>query len=145
MLLSHSWAFCKQQGFNVRIECTYKNLLYSSTQNTAFLSNHDFHPQNFLVPLRPGTTMGTAMDRGSQVSLAEWMGRSPPEKGRGDNCKGKEKRKTLNVRKWVVPASIRTLMGVSSCLENAGVGRNTVAESSFSIGASTAAGDTPHR
>ena len=46
-------------GFNVRIKCTYKNLLYSSTQNTAFLSNHGFHPQNFAVPLRPGTTMGT--------------------------------------------------------------------------------------
>ncbi|XFF92386.1 hypothetical protein AB1E18_018605 [Capra hircus] len=29
---------------------------------------------------------------------------SPPEKGRGAKCKGKEKRKTLNVRKWVVPA-----------------------------------------
>lgn len=41
-------------GFNVR-----KYLLYSSTQNTAFLSNHGFHPQNFAVPLRPGTTMGT--------------------------------------------------------------------------------------
>lgn len=37
----------------------YENLLYSSTQNTAFLSNHGFHPQNFPVPLRPGTTMGT--------------------------------------------------------------------------------------
>ncbi|MXQ84317.1 hypothetical protein E5288_WYG014256 [Bos mutus] len=46
-------------GFNVRIECTYKNLLYCSTQNTAFLSNHSFHPQNFPVPLRPGTIMGT--------------------------------------------------------------------------------------
>ncbi|KAG5194318.1 hypothetical protein JEQ12_013115 [Ovis aries] len=42
-------------GFNVRI----RDLLYSSTQNTAFLSNHGFHPQNFAVPLRPGTTMGT--------------------------------------------------------------------------------------
>ena len=41
-------------GFNGR-----KYLLYSSTQNTAFLSNHGFHPQNFAVPLRPGTTMGT--------------------------------------------------------------------------------------
>ena len=46
-------------GFNVRIECTYKNLLYCSTQNTTFLSNHSFHPQNFPVPLRPGTIMGT--------------------------------------------------------------------------------------
>lgn len=41
-------------GFNVR-----KYLLYSSTQNTAFLSNHGFHPQNFAVPLRPGTNIGT--------------------------------------------------------------------------------------
>lgn len=57
---------------------------------------------------------------------------------------GKEKRKTLNVIKSVVPASIRTLMGVSSCLENARVRRNTAAESSFSIGASIAAADTPH-
>ena len=57
---------------------------------------------------------------------------------------GKEKWKTLNVIKSVVPASIRTPMSVSSCLENARVGRNTAAESSFSIGASSAAQDTPH-
>ncbi|MXQ99080.1 hypothetical protein E5288_WYG003699 [Bos mutus] len=56
----------------------------------------------------------------------------------------KAKKKTLNVRKWVVPASIRTPMGLSSCLENARVGRNTAAESSFSIGASSAAQDTPY-
>ena len=57
----------------------------------------------------------------------------------------RKKKKTLNVIKSVVPASIRTPMGVSSCLENARVRRNTAAESSFSIGASTAAADTPHR
>ncbi|XDC68253.1 hypothetical protein R6Z07M_019435 [Ovis aries] len=38
---------------------TRKYLLYSSTQNTAFLSDHGFHPQNFAVPLRPDTNIGT--------------------------------------------------------------------------------------
>lgn len=46
-------------GFNVRREFTYENLLHSSTQNTAFLSDHGFCPQNLPVLLRPGTTMGS--------------------------------------------------------------------------------------
>ncbi|MXQ99074.1 hypothetical protein E5288_WYG003705 [Bos mutus] len=62
-----------------------------------------------------------------------------------DNIGARKKRKTLNVIKSMVPASIRTPMGVSSCLENARVRRNTAASSSFSIGVSTAAADTPHR
>ncbi|MXQ99778.1 hypothetical protein E5288_WYG020312 [Bos mutus] len=61
-----------------------------------------------------------------------------------DNIGARKKRKTLNVIKSMVPASIRTPMGVSSCLENARVRRNTAASSSFSIGVSTAAADTPH-
>ena len=57
---------------------------------------------------------------------------------------GKAKKKNLECEKMGGACKYQNTPGVLSCLENAGVGRNTAAASSFTMGASTAAADTPH-
>ena len=57
----------------------------------------------------------------------------------------KKKKKNLECEKMGGAYKYQNTPCVSSCLENARVGRNTAASSSFSIRASTAAADTPHR
>ena len=57
---------------------------------------------------------------------------------------GKGKKKNHECEKMSGACKYQNTPSVSSFLENASVRRNTAAESSFSIGASTAAQDIPH-
>ena len=52
--------------------------------------------------------------------------------------------KNLECEKMGGACKYQNTPGVLSCLENARVGTNTAAASSFTMGAFTAAADTPH-